>query len=144
MTNQLSKFISNLADKTKPLRDLLHKDRHWIWDHSQQEAFDLVKESLLSTPALALYDPNATNVASADASSYGLGAVLLQEQRYGDIKPVVYISPSLSPIEERYAQIEKEALAFTWACEHFSDFPIRIEFCIQTDHQKSWEVHYTL
>lgn len=135
MTNQLSKFIPNLADKTKPLRDLLHKDRHWIWDHSQQEAFDLVKESLLSTPALALYDPNATNVASADASSYGLGAVLLQEQRYGDIKPVVYISPSLSPIEERYAQIEKEALAFTWACEHFSDFPIHIEFCIQTDHK---------
>ena len=116
------------------MRDL-YKDQQWIWDHSQQEAFNLVKESLLSTPALALYDPNATTMVSADASSYGLGAVLFQEQRNGDIKPVVYISRSLSPVEERYAQIEKEALAFTWACEHYSDFLIGIEFCIQTDHR---------
>lgn len=104
-------------------------------DHSQQEAFDLVKESLLSTLALALYDSNATTVVSADASSYGLGAVLLQQQRNGDIKPVAYISHSLSPVEERYAPIEKEALTFTWACECFSDFLIGIEFCMQTDHK---------
>ena len=72
---------------------------------------------------------------SADASSYRLGAVLLQEQTNGDIKPVAYISQSLSPVEERYAQIEKEALAFTWACECFSDFLIAIDFCIHTDHK---------
>ena len=47
----------------------------------------------------------------------------------------MYISRLLSPVEERYAQIEKEALAFTWACERFSDFLIGIEFCIQTEHK---------
>ena len=61
--------------------------------------------------------------------------VLLQEQTNGDTKPVAYISQSLSPVEERYAQIEKEALAFMWACEHFSDFLIGIDFCIHTDHE---------
>lgn len=135
MTNQLSKFIPHLADKTKALRDLLHKNRQWVWDHTQQEALESIKESLTSTHTLALYDPNATTIVSADASSYGLGAVLLQEQRNGDIKPVAYISRSLSVAEERYAQIEKEALAFTWACEHFSDYLIGIEFCIHTDHK---------
>jgi transposase InsO family protein len=135
MANQMGKFVPNLADMTKPLRDLLCKDHQWIWDHAQQTAFESVKTILSSTPVLVLYDPNARTIVSADSSSYGLGATLLQEQTDGNIKPVAYISRSLSPVEERYAQIEKEALAFTWACERFSDFLIGINFCIQTDHK---------
>ena len=135
MANQLSKFIPNLSDVTEPLRKLLLKDCQWTWGCAQQEAFDKVKSLLVSAPALAIYDPNATTLVSADASSYGLGAVLLQEQTTGETKPVAYISRSLTPVEERYAQIEKEALAFTWACERFSDFLIGINFCIHTDHK---------
>ena len=135
MVNQQSKFIPNLADKTKPLRDLLLKDCQWIWNHQQQDSFDTVKKLLLTAPALALYDPNARTIVSADASSYGLGAVLLQEQKNGDVKPVAYISRSLSPVEERYAQIEKEALAFTWVCERLSSFLVGLHFYIQTDHK---------
>ena len=33
-------------------------------------------------------------------------------------KPVSYASRSMSETERRYAQIEKEALAVTWACEN--------------------------
>ncbi|XP_011406246.1 PREDICTED: uncharacterized protein K02A2.6-like [Amphimedon queenslandica] len=136
MVNQLSKFIPNLAERTKSMRELLHKNRQWTWEEPQQEAFDAVKlASLLCTPALALYSSNAKTIVSADASSFGLGAVLLQEQKNGDVEPVAYISRSLSATEERYAQIEKEALAFTWACERFSDFLIGIQFSIQTDHK---------
>ena len=102
---------------------------------TQQEAFDEVKSLLVSAPALAIYDQNATTLVSADASSYGLGAVLLQEQTTGEMKPVACISRSLTPVEERYAQIEKEALAFTWACKRFSDFLIGIHFCIHMDSQ---------
>ena len=42
----------------------------------------------------------------------------------------------LSPTEERYAQIEKEALAFTRACELFSDFVVGLlKFNTETDHK---------
>ena len=51
------------------------------------------------------------------------------------MKPVAYISRSLMTTEQRYAQIEKEALAFTWACERFSDYLVGLQFHIETDHK---------
>lgn len=62
-----------------------------------------------------LYNPQAELIVSADAFSFRLGAVLFQKE--GDNwKPVAYASRSMSE-KRRYAQIEKEALAVTWACE---------------------------
>ena len=49
--------------------------------------------------------------------------------------PVVYVSRSLTPTERRYAQIEKEALALTWACTRFRDYLIGITFTLETDHK---------
>ena len=34
--NQMSKFAPNLADVTKPLRDLLIKGNQWVWGEAQQ------------------------------------------------------------------------------------------------------------
>ena len=59
---------------------------------------------------------------SEDASSYGIGAALSQRQPEGDWKPVVFISRALTSTEQRYAQIGKEALATTWACERMADY----------------------
>lgn len=135
MVNQLGKYIPNLAEKSQPLRDLLSEKNAWIWESKQQEAFDRIKTDLSSAPVLAIYDPNLETCVTADASSYGLGAVLLQKQTGGDWKPVAYISRALTPTEQRYAQIEKEALATTWACERLSDYLLGKTFHVETDHK---------
>ena len=135
MVNQMGKFTPNLAERTKPLRDLLQKESDWIWGPAQQSSFDDLKKLLTSNPVLALYDPSLETIVSADASSFGLGAVLLQKQPPGEWKPVAYVSRSLTPTEQRYAQIEKEALAFTWVCEQFSTYLIGLRFHIETDHK---------
>ena len=67
---------------------------------------------------------------SADASSYGLGVVLLQKQKKG-WRPVAFASRSMSEVEQRYAQIEKEALACTWASEKFADYLILKSFSVE-------------
>ena len=35
-------------------------------------------------------------------------------------RPVAFASRSMSETEQRYAEIKKEALASTWACEKFA------------------------
>ena len=41
----------------------------------------------------------------------------------------------MTETEQRYAQVEKEALAVTWACERLSDYVIGKNFHIETDHK---------
>lgn len=135
MVNQLGKFSENLAQTTKPIRDLLSKQNCFVWGVDQQNAFTATKSILTSTPILALYDPQKKTVISADSSSFGLGAVLSQIQNNGERRPVAYASRSLTTTEMRYAQVEKEALASTWACERFSDFLIGSKFLLETDHK---------
>jgi hypothetical protein len=120
----------NLADYTQPLRDLLRQNNTWSWGPAQQGAFTRIKEELSKTTTLTLYNPAADMKVSADASSFGLGAVLLQKEE-SEWKPVAFASRTMSDTERRYAQIEKEALASTWACEKFAQWK---SFVIETDH----------
>ena len=106
----------------------------WIWGPSQEEAIVKVKQELSKPTVLAMYDPQADIKVSADSSSFGLGAVLFQKFD-ASWRPVVYASRSMSPTEQRYAQIEKEALAVTWACEKFTDYILGWKFEIESNHK---------
>uniref|UniRef100_A0A1X7V7D5 Reverse transcriptase/retrotransposon-derived protein RNase H-like domain-containing protein n=1 Tax=Amphimedon queenslandica TaxID=400682 RepID=A0A1X7V7D5_AMPQE len=69
-----------------------------------------------------MFDQKKETKVSADASSHGLGAVLRQKQIDGSWRPVSYISRLMTETEQRYAQIEMETLALTWACERLPVF----------------------
>lgn len=135
MANYLTKFIPQLATITTPLKDLLGDRNEWCWGTSQVKAFQNLKLALSSPQVLAQYSPTAETRVAADASSYGIGAVLTQKQADEKWRPIIYISRSLTETEKRYAQIEKEALAATWACERLYSYLLGLRFTLITDHK---------
>ena len=108
MINQLGKFSQNLADFTQPLRQLLSKTSAWYWGPDQEQAFARIKRELSQLTVLTLYNPQAHTKVCSDASSYGVGTVLMQKSD-STWKPVAFASRTLTKTEKRYAQIEKEA-----------------------------------
>ena len=101
MTNQMSKFLPSLADTIQPLRELLKANTQWIWEEPQKQAFSSVKNALCCSPVLAMYDPNQETILSADASSFGLGVVLQQQEDDGTLRPIAYISRAMTSTEQR-------------------------------------------
>ena len=84
MVNQLGKFSPNIAELSKPLRELLSAKKAWLWTPTQDEFTNLKKE--LTTPNIrTLYDPSADTTISVNASSHDLGVVLLQKSKASGI-----------------------------------------------------------
>jgi len=55
MVNYLSRFLPNLSDVIKPLRDLTHKDVEWCWSDAKERAWSEVRSLIASAPVLAYY-----------------------------------------------------------------------------------------
>ena len=106
----------------------------WTWTATQQGSFNKLKEEISSPRVLALYDTLARAKISADTSAYGLGAVLLQKHQ-NKWHPVAFASRALNEIELCYTQIEKEALALTWALKRFSEYVLGKVIQLETDHK---------
>lgn len=107
MVNYLGRFLPNLSQVTRPLNDLLANDCAWLWGPPQQESFDRVKQMITTAPVLAFYELGLPTKVSADASSFGIGGVLMQQHVTDGWKPIAFCSRTLTEAERRYAQNRK-------------------------------------
>jgi RNase H-like domain found in reverse transcriptase/Reverse transcriptase (RNA-dependent DNA polymerase)/Integrase zinc binding domain/Integrase core domain len=130
MVTYLNRYIPNLSSHTSILRKLTHEGAVFQWTKEEQECFDNLKHLLSTAPVLAYFDVTKPTVIECDASSTGLGSVLLQEDR-----PIAYASRALTTTEQNYAQIEKETLAIVFSCVHFNQYITAKPITVKSDHQ---------
>jgi transposase InsO family protein len=116
LVNQLGQFSKDVAAAAEPLRALLKKENLFQWSENHTEAFEAVKKTLISPPILAPFDPKLPVILETDASRLkGLGYLLLQRDDNGQKKLIQCGSRFVSDTESRYAMVELELLAVTWA-----------------------------
>ena len=129
------KFLQDLSSLLHPLNRLLKSNAQWKWSADCQKAFEQAKNQLASAPVLAHYDVTQKLKLAADASAYGLGAVISHVYDDGSEKPIAYASRTLSNAEKNYAQIDKEALALVFAVQRFHTYLYGRKFVLVTDHK---------
>ena len=100
-----------------------------------KEAFSLLKQALLQAPVLKFVDYSKPFMLETDASSDGLGAVLLQEGEDGKLHPIAYGSRSLTKAERNYHSGKTDFLTLKWAVtDNFKEYLIYQPFVMQTDN----------
>ena len=147
------RYIPHFSQIASPLFDLVNQDpnkgkkkkpgRKWnkaapvpfIWKEEHQEAFDTLKQALITAPVLGFADFKKPFIVETDASKSGLGAVLLQEQE-GKPRVIAYASRGLRGAEKKtYSSMKLELLALKWAVtEKFRDYLLGVPFVVFTDN----------
>ena len=135
LLNYYRKFLPNLAAIVQPLNDLLQKGKKWAWSPKCSQAVKTAKQLLTTSNLLTHYDPTLPLKLAADASQYGLGAVISHVLPNGVERPVAFASRSLSKSERNYSQIDKEALALVFGVQKFHTYLYGRRFTLVTDHK---------
>ena len=92
-------FIKNYAKIALPLTRLTRKNTPFEWTQECQEAFEHLKQQLVSEPILQFPDFEQHFVFYTDASDFGLGAVLAQRLQNGKETVIEYASRTLNSPE---------------------------------------------
>ncbi len=135
MANYVRRFIPGFADVTAPLRELTKKDATFQWTADCEASVNSIKELLANEPVLAYFNTNIPSQIIVDASPIGLAAILTQRYGDNDFRIIAFASKSLSVTEQRYSQLEREALALLWGCQYFHIYIFGKPVTVLSDHK---------
>ena len=133
LSSYYRRFVKDFSSIAAPLYGLTQKGAEFCWTAECQEAFDDLKRRLTSEPILALPTDDGTYVLDTDASDFGLGAILSQNQN-GQEKVIAYVSRTLGKSEQKYETTRKELLAIVTGLKQFRQYLLGRHFVIRTDH----------
>ena len=111
----ISRFIVRLTYTCEPIFRLLRKKQPKVWDDQCQQAFERIREYLLSPPVLVPPMPGRPLLLYLSVSDVALGCMLAQLDDSGRERAIYYLSKRMLEYETRYIMIERFCLALVWA-----------------------------
>ncbi|GBG86018.1 hypothetical protein CBR_g40832 [Chara braunii] len=134
LANYYRKFVRNFSTIAAPLRRLLRKETIWKWDKDCTSAMKKLKQALIEYPVLKVVDPSLPFVVITDASQYGIGAVLQQDDGHG-YRPVEFMSARMPSEKVATSTYERELYALRQALEHWKHYLLGRHFKVYSDHE---------
>jgi len=135
LVNYYSRFLENLSEILHPIYNLLKDSVPFNWSKACQRAFDAVKKEIGSDKVLAHFDPTLPLILATDASPYAVGAVLSHIYPDGLERPIQFASQTLTEVQQKYAQIDKEAYAIIFGIKKFYYYLYGRLFTLLVDNQ---------
>ncbi|GBG81774.1 hypothetical protein CBR_g33952 [Chara braunii] len=134
MTGYYRNFVQNYSIAAAPLMDLTRLDTPWEWTDRCEAAFRYLKHALTHHEVLKLLDPDKPFVVTTDASQYGIGAVLAQQEGK-KLRPVEYMSNKMPSQKLAKSTYEKELYAIYKALTHWRHYLLGRFFYVRTNYQ---------
>ncbi|XP_055526958.1 uncharacterized protein K02A2.6-like [Wyeomyia smithii] len=91
MINYLGRYIKNLSAESSLPRRLISEKEPWIWTDTEEQKFKRMKSIVGDVGTLQYYDVSKPLVIECDASSFGLGVMVLQEKGVIEKGDPVYV-----------------------------------------------------
>jgi hypothetical protein len=120
----------NFSQIALPLTRLTRKDVPFEWNEECEKSFRTLKKKLTQAPVLSIPDPEKKYTVYCDASSKGLGCVLMQ----GD-SVIAYASRQLKTHEENYPTHDLELAAVDFALKVWRHHLYGAQFELFSDHK---------
>ncbi|CAF3952238.1 unnamed protein product [Rotaria sp. Silwood1] len=133
MAEYYRNHIPNFSTLAQPLFDLTKKHEKFIWGIEQQNSFDKIKQLLISEPLLQFPNSDIPFIIQVDASNYGIGAVLMQDNGKGE-QPIAFMSQKLNKQQRNWNATEKECFAVITSIKKWNYYVAGREFIVRTDH----------
>ncbi|GBG63007.1 hypothetical protein CBR_g34706 [Chara braunii] len=127
-------FVKNYSTVASPLTNLTRLDTPWDWSDECEGAFKRLKHALMNHEVLMVPDPQKPFIVTTDASQYGIGAVLVQQDGK-KLRPIEYMSKKMPSKKLTKSTYERELYALYKALVHWRHFLLGRFFYLRTDHQ---------
>lgn len=142
MASWYRRFIPEFSKIIAPISDLISKTKKSIkWSDAADEAFQKLKEALISEPVLMPPDFEKEFTIQCDASDVGIGGILTQKDEENNERVIGYYSKKLTKAEKKFTVTEKECLAVMRSIEHFRPYIELRHFKVITDHHSLIWLH---
>jgi hypothetical protein len=128
LTGYYRKFIAGYGTVGAPLIALLKREA-FRWTEEADEAFNLLKQALMSAPLLQMLDFDHNFIIDCDASGSGFGAMLHQ----GD-GAIAFFSRAVAPQHQKLSAYERELIGLVKTVRHWRPYIWGRQFLVRTDH----------